>query len=100
MYFKHHRVKAHVHAGAVLEAYTLQLDYYLSQLSDLSADIEEFWMTTQQDLGKKRNSLFAFQILVNTVTMGFSFVAMVAGIFGVTYLLHCATVYAYRCSRY
>lgn len=89
-----------MHAGAVLEAYTLQLDYYLSQLSDLSADIEEFWMDTQQDLGKKRNSLFAFQILVNTVTMGFSFVAMVAGIFGVACLLHFATVCAYRCSRY
>lgn len=71
-----------MHVHAVLEAYTLQLDYYLSQLSDLSADIEEFWMDTQQDLGKKRNALFALQILVNTVTMGFSFVAMVGAIFG------------------
>lgn len=67
---------------AVLEAYTLQLDYYLAQLDDLSADIEEFWVDTQQELGRKRNSLFALQILVNTVTMGFSFVSMVGAIFG------------------
>jgi hypothetical protein len=37
---------------------------------------------TQVELDKKRNALFALQLLITTVTMGFSFVAMVAGIFG------------------
>lgn len=68
---------------AVLEVYTLQLDYYLRQLNDLSADIDEFWVLTEQDLGRKRTALFALGTFVNTLTMGFSFVAMVGSIFGV-----------------
>jgi hypothetical protein len=67
---------------AVLEAYTLQLDYLLFQLEELGDDIDEFWVATQQEIGRKRNTLFVLQIIVNTVTMAFSFVAMVGAIFG------------------
>lgn len=34
------------------------------------------------DLDKKRNALFAGQLLITLITASFSFIAMVAGIFG------------------
>lgn len=37
---------------------------------------------TQEELDRKRNALFALQLLITIVTMAFSFVSMVAGIFG------------------
>jgi Mg2+ and Co2+ transporter CorA len=37
---------------------------------------------TQEELDRKRNALFALQLLVTLVTMAFSFVSMVGGIFG------------------
>lgn len=37
---------------------------------------------TLEDLDRKRNALFALQLLITIVTMGFSFVSMVSGIFG------------------
>jgi hypothetical protein len=74
-------------AHAVLEAYALQLDYFLSQLDNLGDDIDEFWVATQQEIGRKRNTLFVLQIIVNSVTMAFSFVAMVGAIFGMPTLI-------------
>jgi Mg2+ and Co2+ transporter CorA len=37
---------------------------------------------TLEELNRKRNSLFALQLLITIITMAFSFVAMVSGIFG------------------
>jgi amino acid transporter len=37
---------------------------------------------TQVELDRKRNGLFALQLLVTLVTMAFSLVSMVSGIFG------------------
>ena len=37
---------------------------------------------TQEELDRKRNALFALQLLITIVTMAFSFVSMVAGLFG------------------
>ena len=37
---------------------------------------------TLEELDRKRNALFALQLLITIVTMGISFVAMVGGIFG------------------
>ena len=37
---------------------------------------------TQVELDRKRNALFGLQLLITIVTMGFSFVSMVGGIFG------------------
>ena len=36
----------------------------------------------QVDLDKKRNALFAGQLLITLITAGFGFIAMIAGIFG------------------
>jgi hypothetical protein len=72
------------------------------QLESLSADIDEFWVDTQQDLGRKRNTLFALQILVNTATASFAFVSMVGAIFGVSYysqrISRAAVLLAFSCS--
>lgn len=37
---------------------------------------------TQVDLDRKRNALFALQLLITIVTMGLSLVSMVSGLFG------------------
>lgn len=129
----------------MLEAYTLQADYLLAQLSDLNEDLDDFqarprppcppsvpcqgacslcahvcrcallsalhvacasalpsllcallaalrqqgpdWIRcvqedTLEELDRKRNQLFALQLLITIVTMGFSFVSMVSGVFG------------------
>lgn len=37
---------------------------------------------TQEDLDRKRNALFALQLIITIVTMAFAFVSMIGGIFG------------------
>lgn len=67
---------------AMLEAYSLQADFLIVQLNDLSGFIDDFQAHIQVDLDRKRNALFALQLVATIVTMCVSFVAMIAGLFG------------------
>ena len=51
-------------------------------IRDLTVQMGKLLVPMQVDLDKKRNALFAGQLLITLITAGFSFIAMVAGIFG------------------
>lgn len=67
---------------ALLEAYSLQADFFLVQLDNLSGLVDQFQADANYELDRRRNQLFAIQLMITIITMGFSFVSMISGIFG------------------
>lgn len=59
---------------ALLEAYSLQADFFLVQLDNLSTLVDQFQADATYELDQRRNQLFAIQLLITIFTMAFSFV--------------------------
>jgi Mg2+ and Co2+ transporter CorA len=67
---------------ALLEAYSLQADFFLVQLENLSSLVDQFQADANYELDRRRNQLFAIQLIITIVTMAFSAVSCISGIFG------------------
>lgn len=74
-----HQIEA---AEDMLESAFLNLDHVLRSLTLLGEQIGHDELLVRIAMDSRRNALVQLELWVSNVTMGFSFVAMIAGIFG------------------
>eukprot|EP01025_Chloroclados_australasicus_P060396 TRINITY_DN7741_c0_g3_i3.p1 TRINITY_DN7741_c0_g3~~TRINITY_DN7741_c0_g3_i3.p1 ORF type:complete len:488 (-),score=62.50 TRINITY_DN7741_c0_g3_i3:862-2289(-) len=67
---------------ALLDTYYMHTDFLLSRLKNLDDHFDDSKDIINIDLDNRRNELVALDLILSAVTAAFSFVAMMAGIFG------------------
>lgn len=73
-------------AEDLLESYFIQVDYLLRRLLTINERIDDVEDLVEVSLDHRRNELVATDLMVTTITAGFAWVAMIAGIFGMNLL--------------
>ncbi|KAK9825912.1 hypothetical protein WJX81_005713 [Elliptochloris bilobata] len=66
----------------LLENYFMQAEFLLSRLNQMKERIDDVEDLLNLELDQRRNELVALDMVMTILTMGFAFVAMIAGIFG------------------
>lgn len=60
----------------------MQIEYLWGKLLELKERIDDTEDLVELDLDHRRNELHAIEVLITSITMAFSFIAMVSAIFG------------------